>query len=421
MGAQAKRLWPQAPELELRPLSDVSKGDLTTAFCLSAAAVLRLRPEEIGSCLINELPSDFPAEVELVEGHINLRLIRVSPLKGRGCLKREKIQGCPRSFVVFMPLVASQNRLGLLRQLSVALIQFGILRGYGAHCQFCFGETLCFDSGSANTLCDMFALTLDEVSAGMMMASSAVRRRLETLLEADRDNKVFAKLPWRALDAGDFAGLAGRYKDRLLLMSDEKPWQISSADAPWCTEALSRKPFQQAALMAYLAGPLAADDCDPAVPLLEERSNHLWQLWCTLRRMQAGGVAEFCGKKEGAAIVELSELSAEERELFVRSLLLPEFYYRAGFFGEVRSFIEALESFAALFGRFFNAPARRLACRLGAVSRVDREIMAGVWNALSGIMEQWELCQIWSAGADSPDGMVPGGASGDLVGPWHET
>ncbi|NLF25812.1 MAG: hypothetical protein GX589_09190 [Deltaproteobacteria bacterium] len=404
MQETARKLWPQALDLDLRAMSDLRNGDFTSDFCLRTAALMKLPPAEIGARLIAEFPPDLPVDVDLVEGYLNFRLTRVLVERWRDALAVKPVQENARETLILVVPATEARRVSYLRQLSLGLIQFSILRTNGVTCRLLLGDNLEFNNNSDLAITNIFTQALSAVKAEAWSDSVAIRSWVEQIVRENEASKIFVRLPWRALSRRDFSRLWSYGKSRLQLCGDEKIWQQTQCEESWVRNILDWNPMQQAALIVYLAGPQAADDLDPAVPRLGERSNLLWQIWCTMQRAvsmvsRGGKVAPVSSGFNGACF-DLNGWPADQRELCVRALFLSEFYNQACIGGKVREFVLALECATAVFNQFMNCPARRQSIENSTFSEGETEIMTGVCKVLSGIMDRLELYQVWLAGID---------------------
>jgi hypothetical protein len=396
----AASIWPEVNhEVELRPLVDLSLGDVGTDYFLKLANLLKLDPEIVGQRVMQEAGRQCALDWNIENGFLNLKLPDSDLMSITG--KPVKTADC-EYIILLQPAIRQLSSWDLLRLSSLALVQMSVLRSLNLSVELFIGEQkVCCQREEQDFITDVFRAIIEERYSKDSV--DGIRSEFEKVLDANRDKKTFIWLTPRFFPRRRFVSFfKAKLNDNpgIILRCPEQKW-LSAKEYDlepdsllhWSSPAIL-------SLIVYLAGGTAAEDLDLQVPLLNEKDNLFWYLSSTRQRIHTvlgnSPLADRSSSSDGGqngsqgagCDAALSEL---ERAVLLRVKFLEYFYYNAGLHGEVRDFIDVFKGLLSSFNRLFNDPAFRLRCDSYQFSSNEFQIMTGATDVLSDIIESWEM------------------------------
>jgi len=353
----AQEVWGDTHEVLFRPQVDLSFGQVCSDLAYDLSEKFRRNPESIGQELLERVDIPSTAKVWCQEGFIN---VNVSDLLYPDDLFVPSPQG---AVVIVVPAPSQElSGWGYLRLLSSALLQALLLKSSAAEVTLRVGELETSLAGD----------TIHELRAiweGALRLSLATRETneafLASLLEAST-SRMYLWLSPHSMERSRFQNLYRRYlqgtKERILCCP-EKRWFNGIEDGGRDPlEVITKLPDHVVyPMLVHLASSVPACDLDLGIPFFTENANLHSFLHTTLRRIHRFADCGWSAVSEQESLLE--------REISIRSRLLPHLVSQARSRGEIRSLLDGIELLLRPINRLINMPSFR--------SRVEQEKMEG--------------------------------------------
>ena len=389
VAAAVQRLWPGVPvKVEFLPLADLALGIAGSDLPLQLAALLKIEAAAAGAKLLCELPGRPEVNWKVADGFLNLQALDPRRLG----IQFESPADGRQHALVLPPRAAWIGELAWLRVAALALIQWSLLRRTGC-------EVALYIQGAGRLLgteelgaAELFRLILDNLELQKPLAAGAdCRAALAELVQlAGPESRTTIWLLPRSFSRRDYfsfvTGIGAGPGLNRRVRCPEQTWLSGNLPRQFTWRDWSDSDAK--ALILYLAGPVFGVDLDFQVPRSNERGNLHWYATSTRERLvrlwdESRLQFQFAGAIE--------PLSCLERELLSRLLLLPEFSAQAAVAGETGRLVFVLEDLLVLLNRLFNAPAFRIRLERGLLRSAECQILSGVLQLLSDMIDSWEL------------------------------
>lgn len=365
----------------LKPLVDLSQGDITTDLAIRLAARCKIHSEKVAQSIIDALPKEYPGRCEQVRGYINIvvdsdRLL-VAPLDKSPLLAPANVLFCPKQ---------SSDVFAATRLFGIAALQTLIRRALGA-------ETKLFSaSGPVPLTTDSFISIAQTLAT---LAPSPKEFFSDIGPEAMRNASDRHLFFWLASDYASGAQV-GRFlreyfagKESLTLLSVPKELLIKRGelleDLP--IETIDRK--RLVALLFSFACNVSGDEFDFDTSRLKEKGNIIWYLESLAARLDS--LIPPATGKNSEPPSSFDGLESPYRLLYLRSLMLPWFLIDSAN-GRVLEFITVLDDLLSRLSRLINTPQFRAVVARDELSWPQRYILSGAAHTLSGIIRLVSGC-----------------------------
>lgn len=353
----AQEVWGDTHDVLFRPQVDLSFGQVCSDLAYDLSEKFRRNPETIGEELLAKVKVPPTARVWCQEGFIN---VNVSDL----IFPEDLFVHAPKEPVVIVVPAPSQelNGWGYLRLLSSALLQALLLKSSVPDLRLLIGELESSLEGDA-------LLELRTLWKGALNLPLTTREKneefLASLLETSR-SRMYLWLSPHSMERSRFQNLYRRYlqgvKERVLCCPEKRWFNGIEDGGKDPLEVLTQLPDQVVyPMLVHLARSVPACDLDLGIPFFKENANLHSFLHATLQRLARLGGTGWSAMRE-------EELHLE-REIAIRSRLLPHLVTQARFRGEIRALLDGLELLLRPINRLINMPSFR--------ARLEQEKMEG--------------------------------------------
>ncbi|MBX7143806.1 MAG: hypothetical protein K1X79_05095 [Oligoflexia bacterium] len=373
--------WPGITlNTELRPLADLSLGDVTSSVPIQAARLLRLRADDCAKEIVAAWPPVGHGMPRQDGDYLNISIIK--GWDDYSVQVPSMASPAGRKLSVFVPPLVGTAGLGAqVRLLARIAIQIRLLQSFGKSFQVQIGgseELPITGSALGSIFSELLTHSLTTRLTGCFDVANAIKAAIDSdysskhiiwLLPALLDpNRLRAFLP-----RGESAGLCE-------LCFASKRWSEWSVDEEQARELLSWGASDLQALVWYLAQESGAADLDLFIPRSQEKANIVWRIVRAFERAERLQ-ASLCSGED-------TPFNEEHRYILHRLWFIPHFMQAAAENGQVPEFISALTQLVDCFNALCNQPQFRLRLERGQIGCGEGKILTGVLHLLSGIIRE---------------------------------
>lgn len=372
------RAFPELSSLpvECRPIIDLELGDLGTELPVLVAAEIREKAQDVGERIKSELSPELASRASVVSGYLNFSL----SLEELAEFEDLRPAANQEPLVVMGAKPSGVGEVGLLRLLSSALCQYGLLRSLG------YKPSILLGSGGRPAVSGAATSCVLELMDSIR-ASEEVPLEFDLAVRGLFQSKASSKTIWIHPDfipRSEFRNFCARAEEsgaRLFVRCLDRAWYGSQgAISERDLRLLGGAPYLSS--IFYLSQEMPGGDLDLAVPALNESSNIFSFLRETCSRFE-----RWQDLTSGAADISLA--GPTEIDFLRRRKFIKVFWQLAAERGEVDAFLSALGGVLRLFNARLNMPETRLRLESGRFESLDMVLLSGTYTVLKDMVARF--------------------------------
>jgi hypothetical protein len=375
----------ESPEqVELRPLVDLSQGDLTTDMAIRLAGQCKINSEIVAQNIIDSLAKNYPGRCSQVRGYINIEVdlehLTKSHLVAQPNLEPATVLFCPKPCA---------DPFAAMRLFGLAALQVLIRRSLGCEVEL-VGIDRPFQLRPSS-----FCMLGSEVAKSAPSAKEFLGAIGPRALEQASGRQVFFWLTSDYASGAQFGRFIREHfadksrKDSRKLLSVPKELLLRRTGFSYDCHLEPLGSERLVALLVSFACQIRGDEFDFDISRLSEKGNIIWLLGSLGARLES--LMSDMPHRTYQAPADLGQINGQYRALLLRSLMLP-WFVRGGAEGGVLDFIAVLDDLLNRLSRLINTPQFRSLVAKRELSCSQCYILSGVAHTLSGIIRLVSGC-----------------------------